>query len=265
MKIALVNLCKIEDVSLNPSFKNDLAFLSENKIEYVDYVSRKKTATELLDGFHDALKDNSVEVVWFTQGGSTLINFIDLIDWELVVSSGKKFVGLSDFTHFSAIAVSKGVQCYYGLALKNIKKYYSGEKILHVSNFLKSISKQGISLTDNNYYSVADTKITGGHLTSFIFMVDRYNINLKEKALFIEHHYIPGETFDDLAYYIDQLILIIKENPPKSIILGHTILFNDLGQEVDYRDVNKFISERISKLNLPITEVDHFVKPIIFG
>jgi len=266
MKVALVNLCKIEDISLLSSFSSDISFLNENQIEYVDYASGKNTREDLLKGFHDALKDKTVGLVWFVQGGNSLISFIENIDWDLVVSSEKKFLGISDFTHFSMTAVSKGVKCYYGLALKKIKKYYSEDNLARISNFLKLISGQNIIPDENeNYYSLDNIKITGGHLTSLIFMIEHYRINLKNTVLFIEHHYIPGENFDDLAYYIDQLLITIKENKPESIILGHTILFDENNNEINFNEINDFFSKRLVGTGIPVSSVDHFIKPILFG
>ena len=106
MKIALVNLCRIQDFSKTKYYESSLEFLKENDIEFVDYFSGRETPSDLLKGFHEALKNKDIELVWFIQGGSDLIKFLDKIDWDLVKQSNKEYLGLSDFTHFAFKAVA---------------------------------------------------------------------------------------------------------------------------------------------------------------
>ena len=119
MKVALVNLCKIEDFSKTGDWRSSLAFLKENNIDYVDYFSGKETPTDLLNGFYEALANKEVELIWFIQGGNDLITFLDKIDWKLVKKSNKEYLGLSDFTHFVFKAMESGKTCYYGPGLSH--------------------------------------------------------------------------------------------------------------------------------------------------
>lgn len=62
------------------------------------------TDEERLAGFHALVEDPSVDLVMAARGGYGLSRLLHRIDWNRVASSGKAFVGFSDFTAFNAAA-----------------------------------------------------------------------------------------------------------------------------------------------------------------
>jgi muramoyltetrapeptide carboxypeptidase len=62
------------------------------------------TDEERLDGFHAMLDDASIDLVMAARGGYGLSRLLHRIDWNRVASSGKAFVGFSDFTAFNMAA-----------------------------------------------------------------------------------------------------------------------------------------------------------------
>lgn len=139
MKIALVNLTKLSDFAEESSYSADIAFLNENNIDYVDYSSGRKDFDSLLNGFHEAISNPEIDIVWFIQGGTCLIKFISSIDWKLVEKTKKKYLGLSDYTHFSTEATRLGCTCFYGAPLVKITKYWkTHEERSYIVDFLKS-------------------------------------------------------------------------------------------------------------------------------
>ena len=62
------------------------------------------TDQERLDGFHAMLDDASIDMVMAARGGYGLSRLLHRIDWNRVASSGKAFVGFSDFTAFNMAA-----------------------------------------------------------------------------------------------------------------------------------------------------------------
>lgn len=113
MKVALVNLCKTEDFTKHKSYNDSISFLNENNIEFLDFASGIETVDEMVESFHKALNSDA-NLIWVIRGGNKCIQTLNKIDWNKVVNSKKVFYGLSDFTHFSTMVVSKGVTCYYG-------------------------------------------------------------------------------------------------------------------------------------------------------
>ena len=62
------------------------------------------TDEERLRGFHALLDDPSIDLVMAARGGYGLSRVLHRIDWNRVASSGKAFVGFSDFTAFNMAA-----------------------------------------------------------------------------------------------------------------------------------------------------------------
>jgi muramoyltetrapeptide carboxypeptidase len=62
------------------------------------------TDAERLAGFHALLDDPSIDLVMAARGGYGLTRILPRIDWNRVATSGKAFVGFSDFTAFNMAA-----------------------------------------------------------------------------------------------------------------------------------------------------------------
>jgi muramoyltetrapeptide carboxypeptidase len=62
------------------------------------------TDEERLRGFHSLLDDPAIDLVISARGGYGLTRLVHRIDWNRVATSGKAFVGFSDFTAFNMAA-----------------------------------------------------------------------------------------------------------------------------------------------------------------
>lgn len=268
MKIALVNLAKFEKFKDTPTFNDDIKFLNDNQFEYVDYCSDSSDYNSLLHGFNQALDDSEVDLIWFVCGGEKTIKFLTDINWEKVEQTNKIYLGASDFTHFAFKAIEHGQTCYYGAGLKKINIYHptNNEKrhIIHLLKYRDNNDYQ-VEYLNNKKVQLKDERIIGGHLFISTFMMNQINIPLKDRFLFLEHHYVPGETLTELEYFIDQLKLVIDNNLPKGFILGHTELYDKDNNEIDVKIINQKITELLNIYNLPILYIDHFQQIIKFS
>ncbi len=268
MKIALINFAEYEKFNGTDSFKKDLEFLIENKIDYVDYCFNYNKKSDLLAGFRKALANPEIDLIWFVCGGNKTIKFLDDIDWDAVKKAKKIYAGTSDFTHFSFKAVENGQVCYYGTSLQSIKEYHpTAPSRKYVVKFLQTgnIEKYKHQNLFKIVKSLDEEKIVGGHSFLTTFMLGETKINLKDRFLFIEHHYIPGETLEDLEYFMDQLKRVIKGNLPKGFVLGHSMLFTKDKKFVNINIINKKLVECLKEYNLPIVYIDHFKQIVKFS
>lgn len=269
MKIALVNLCKIEDISKAPFYESSFKFLMENNIEHIDYASGRASFKDLLNGFHDALSNPEVDLIWFVQGGSSLVKFLPDINWTLVKESRKSFFGLSDFTHFSLHASCYGVPCFYGQGLKHVKDYLPTESSRQfLVDFLKSGFIEPLSpklLYGDNVIKWDSAKIVGGHSFISAIMLPHLQCNLDNKVLFLEHHYIKQEGLDNASYFIEAVKLYLHKHKPQAILLGHSMVYGNDGELMDMDAVNKSFVELLNTLHVPIFSVDHFKTVIKFS
>ena len=268
MKIALVNFAEYEKFNSTDSFKKDLEFLVENKIDYVDYCFEYNKKSDLLAGFKKSLANPEIDLIWFVCGGNKTIKFLDNIDWEAVKKVNKIYAGASDFTHFSFKAIEKGQTCYYGTSLQSIKEYHpTARSREYLVKFLQTgkIEKYKHQNLFKKVNNLDAEKIVGGHTFLSTFMLGETKINLKDRFLFIEHHYIPGESLEDLEYFIDQLKMVIKGNLPKGFILGHSMLFGKKNKIMSVVTINKKLVECLKEYQLPIAYIDHFKQVVKFS
>lgn len=269
MKIALTNLCNPEDFAKHKNYQDSIDFLHEENIDYLDFCSGEDEINGMVEKFNKAL-DSDADLIWVVRGGLSCIQTLDKIDWKKVASNNKKFYGLSDFTHFSTKAVSLGLKCYYGQGLTKIKQYFpTKENRKFISDFLKTGNPNSIKAT-SLFSSVEDLdinniKVVGGHMLLFGFMQNQLNINLEDRYLFLEyHHSAIGEGLNELEYYLNQVLYVIKNNLPKGFILGRSELRNFDCSEINIKEINDFLVSKLTSYNLPIYYVDHYNNVITF-
>lgn len=269
MKVALVNLCKTEDFTKHKSYSDSISFLNENNIEFLDFASGLETIDEMVESFHKAL-DSDADLIWVIRGGNKCIQTLNKIDWNKVVDSKKVFYGLSDFTHFSTMAVSKGVTCYYGQGLTNIKSYFPNpSERQFIANFLASgtpVSENATTLVNSKSdLNILDEKVIGGHLLIFTLMQSQLKVDLKDRFVFIEYHTgAIGEDLDDLGYYLDQLLYVLKDNLPKGFVLGRTEMRNFDNSQIAIDEINRYSAEKLATTGLPVYYLDHFKNTVTF-
>jgi len=270
MKIGLVNLCKTEDFAKYKHYNESIQYLEEENIQYIDFASGIDTVEEMVEKFHQAISSD-VDLVWVIRGGLSCIKTLDLIHWDMVAKSKKKFLGLSDFTHFSTKAVSKGLTCFYGQGLTNIKQYFPTKKD---REFITQLLKTGVPYSKKaksmykakNDLNIDSKNIVGGHLLIFSFMQGQLKFQLNETFVFIEyHHSAIGEGLDELGYYLNQLMFLLKDNLPKGFILGRTELKDFENKAIPIKKINKFYIEQLKEYDLPIYYLDHFTNTITFS
>ena len=270
MKIALTNLCKMEDFAKFSSLDESMSFLKENGIEYLDFASGADDIEGMVDLFHQALASDA-DLVWVIRGGVSCVQTLDKLNWEEIVASNKCFYGLSDFTHFSTMAVSKGVTCYYGQGLTYIKKFFPE---VRDRQFIVDLLKTGVPVSEpakalaftTQDLDVSNERIIGGHLLIFTLMQALLQADLKDRYLFIEYHTGGvGESLQDLGYYLDQLLYVVRDNMPKGFVLGRTMMQNLDGSEISLDEINRYCVEKLSSSQLPVYFLNHFENTVTFS
>lgn len=260
MNIALVNLASLEDISCSPEWPAMQEWLQHQKLECHDYASGRATKTELLAGFHEALGDPAIGMFWFVCGGNQLIQMLVSIDWSQV--RGRRFLGSSDFTHFSWLALKNNAACFYGPGLKKMDEFYPQ---LTQQRFLVDFLKTGQCAefqpeclhpggTAINWVTAS---ILGGHLIISSIMNARASIDLSGKILFLEHHYLPGESTADLRYWLEALKFSLGHNLPTAFLLGRTRLVSEDGGEVAVDEINQTFADGLRETKRGIFYINH--------
>lgn len=269
MKIALVNLSKLQKFRTLKTFKKDFSFLLDNEIEFVDYCLDSDRPQDLLRGFHQALKNPEVDLVWFVRGGEKMSRFLDKIDWDLVKRANKQYIGFSDPTSFFFMAGKLGQTCYYGTNVFRIyermnSKEFSNQDRKKLTAFFTK--RELVPYQQENLFKecpdLSREKIIGGHLVINTMMLQRMKIDLSKYFLLFEYHLTTGDTVGELEFFIDWLKLAIKDNLPKGFVLGYSQVYDSNGRRLKQSVVNKIIVDNLKDLNRPITYINHIKQPI---
>lgn len=70
---------------------------------------------ERVEAFHELVADPDVRAIFFARGGHGVLRVLPALDWDLLASSPKAYVGYSDLTPFLLQLVSRiGLVCFHG-------------------------------------------------------------------------------------------------------------------------------------------------------
>lgn len=267
MKVAIVNLARFKKISESKTINKDLEYLNRWNIQYADYCFNEDKKERLVELFNKALVDNNIDIIWFAAGGVKTLNCIDFIDWESIKTQNKIFLWESDLTHLAIPLVSMGKTFYYWPSLNLSRQNPNFEDVQYVMDFLKTgkIKKYKYNNLLWQIEVLDESKIVWWHLILTSFMLWRHPIDLSNRYLFIEHHYIPGETTEELWYWLEQLKYTIKNNLPRGFVIWKTILTSADGGIIDIETINDCMVLALKEFNLPIVYLDHSKQIIKFS
>jgi muramoyltetrapeptide carboxypeptidase LdcA involved in peptidoglycan recycling len=259
MKIALVNTAEFSDIAEAPEWPGMKQWLQKHNIDYVDYASGRATVGELLAGLGRAVGDPKIDLIWLVGGGNKCIQLLNTP--AISQLKGAKLMGTSDFTHLAWRALEQGAECYYGQCLRDVVRLEAeGHSQAYVSEFLKTgelPDHKAAALTSDEPLRLQSASIVGGHLIINGVMLPSSKIDLSDRVLFIEHHYLPGETCEDLGYWIEALKLRLSGNMPRGFMLGKSHLTGADNQKVQNKKILNTYIKHLQVLRLPIYYMDH--------
>ena len=268
-KVAVINLSIPVDISQAAEFQQACTVLAQYGIEVVDYASGRTEPQSMAQGVREAIEDPDVTTVLAFSGGNMAISCLDYIDWQKVGNSGKVFAGLSDFTHFSWKAVEAGADCAYGTSLKDFVKYrLTDAERQPVIEFLKTGKVAPFSPLLLHGEGVvkewSKESIIGGHSFISLLMAAESSLPMADRVLMLEHHYNGAESLDDLQYWGAALARVFAKNPPKAVLLGHSMVMGSDGQLASPDSANEVFCIGLAPLNRSVYYVDHFTTLVPF-
>lgn len=180
------------------------------------------TLEERLEGFHEVWSNSEVEVVIAIRGGYGAIQLVDQIDYSMIRSKPKPFMGFSDLTVLHmAFAKKIGLQCFHTPMPSKFqewnpeteKSFLALLEQIDVSSPLHSaqFSETGIfnshfkALYEHSNFKVdeADLKVLGGNLTLFSGLLGTELVpDLKGAVLFLEDYMEPKYKIDRMLQHL---------------------------------------------------------------
>lgn len=228
---------KLKELGYNVSF-------SKNSNVCDSFIS--SSIRSRISDFHEALKNNNIDIILSVLGGYNCNQLLNYIDYDLIKKSSKKICGYSDITVLlNAIYEMTGVVTFLGPTFHSfaMQKGLDGT----IESFERVLNGKEYILSDPEFYSsdkwyddqenrkfiknkgtmvINEGKtqgiIVGGNLCSFnLLQGTKYMPDLTDKVLFLEDDALVGEEF---PYEFDRNLTSLIQQPNfdkvKGIVIG---------------------------------------------
>ena len=199
---------------------------------YTNYGHLSASDEERAKDVNDAFKDETIKGIICLRGGYGATRILDLLDYEMIASNPKVFVGFSDITALHTVfnQICNLVTFHGPMASTNFARV-KNDKVEFDTYSTESLTKNiftdeapGLYSNPNNEdlksFSTGNAKgqLTGGNLTLLTAALgSKYEIDTKDKILFIEE---IGEPVYKLDRMLTSLALAGKFDDCAGIILG---------------------------------------------
>lgn len=199
---------------------------------YTNYGHLAAKDDERAKDVNDAFKDESIKGIICLRGGYGTPRILDLLDYDMIKSNPKVFVGFSDITSLHTVfnQLCNMVTFHGPMATSNFAKVKDNDVQFEqytYQSLVKSIfTDQAMGLFNNpnneelNSFcsGKAEGPLTGGNLTLLVSTLgSKYEIDTKGKILFIEE---VGEPIYKVDRMLTSLALAGKLDDCAGIILG---------------------------------------------
>ncbi len=216
------------------------------------------TDAERVDDIHQMFGDKNVKAIFCLRGGYGAFRLLDKIDYKIIQSNPKIFVGFSEITALQMAFFKKtGLVTFAGpMVVPNFSGKISS---FTEENFWGTISspKKRISVEANFLFGMntknpsgVSGRILGGNLAVLTSIVgSKYFPDLKESILFLEEVSEP-------PYKIDRMLNHLKLNNVfkkiKGIVLGSFIDCTEKDRNKKTLTLEQIFEDYFSKLNIPV-------------
>lgn len=220
---------------------------------YAHSLDYSASVEEKIEDINDFLLDNRVKAISFCRGGSNCNSLLDKLDYNLIKSNPKLFIGFSDNTALlNAIYNKTGLITYH---FTNFKGFCESNIDFNKQQFEKFLLKGEFGEVDKNSDwkkvngGIAKGTLIGGNLKTLVKIINTdYCPNFSGKILFLEELFLesPPEEVESDLYVLKQNKVFDKIN---GLILGAyeaTVSFDQILLNV------------IKKPNFPIIKCNDF-------
>lgn len=214
------------------------------------------TPQEKAEDVNNAFADNSISAIICSQGGKNANSVLPLLDYKLIKSNPKIFLGISDITVLlNTIFQQTGLITFHGNDV--MWGFGRDPKDYEIKEFTDRLvdGKIGVIKKNSEWKMIkagsAEGILIGGNLSCLIKLAGTpYFPDFKDKILFLESYGEPY-TADVTSYELHQLDQTGIFSQIKGLWFGYYKTKGDF----QYEDIAK---EIIDKYNFPVIKCDDF-------
>jgi muramoyltetrapeptide carboxypeptidase len=243
-------------------------------VEEIDEFNSSSIKSRVED-LHKAFADKKVKAVFAVIGGYNCNQLLKYIDWDIIKSNPKIFIGYSDTTALqNAIYAKTGLVTYSGPAWSTFgQKLHFDYTLEYFKKCLMANDKFEIKSSDNwtddSWYKDQDNRqliknegwqvinkgkasgtILGANLCTFnLLQGTEYMPNLKNSILFLEDDDLAGSSSDvEFDRNLQSLIHLPNFNGVRGIVIGRF----QKASKVTRENLEKLIKSKPELKNIPV-------------
>ena len=216
------------------------------------------TVQERVDDLHAMFLDKTIKAIICATGGSSSIDLLDKIDYEIIKNNPKPFIGYSDITAL-LLSIEKNRK---NIAIHGPNAYelsYLDE--ISFRQFINLLTNPGEEIELPSQMKVfkngkKDGEIIGGNITLINGLLSsRFLPSFDGKILFWEE---IGETPAMISFKLRELEISGKLKKLNGMVIGHLSDCVDKKYPKDNRDIRSIVLEIFLEYDFPIIQVDYF-------
>ena len=221
--IEILNICRSDDQTHDTFTHESLKFLSENgfKVELAPHFKDPKSRARL---FVDTVARNDLDYSWIVRGGIETVYTLPFIDFSNL-KINNTILGSSDFTHLALPITKLGSSVWYGPTARHLSSdMNSKEREIIFKQLEDGIDNNFLNIYNFTEKRVSTNNLVGGTLQILLNLIGTdYCPDLNGKNIYIEHHYIPGESVLEVKYWLNSLRLKTSIENVGSLLIGELI------------------------------------------
>lgn len=228
------------------------------------------TVQQRADDFHWAVKNPEVKAIIFSVGGSTAIELVDKLDYQLIAQNPKIIAGISDATTLlNPITAQTGLITFLGLEFLDFARQpmtYEVEAIKQawfhgdIGSVKPNPDWRDFDSLPTSYAGwrvirggKAEGRIIGGNYTSFAQLYyTSYMPSVDASILAMEHYMLDK---DDIQQSLAQLRLWGAFDRISSLIMGYCRGSDDPDEIGNDRDMAELVLEATEGYTFPIMQI----------
>ncbi len=200
------------------------------------------------DALHDLVKNPDIKAIFFATGGNRALHLLDLLDFNLIRTNPKIYMGFSDNTAIlNAITARTGIITYHGPTFRRLATTPQAEFNLRLLKGEEdTITLQGAHVLRKGH---AEGWLIGGNISLFQYLLTSGDMpDATGAILFLEDCYEEWSRIDrDFCFFRRSGLL----NKISGLVLGQFTDMLDTGTPfgLTFEDI---ISEHTAGLHIPI-------------
>ena len=226
------------------------------------------TDNDRINHIQSCINDEDIRALFCVRGGYGTSRIIDALDFTLLQTKSKWFVGFSDFTVLLGRLFNEGLESIHGPVALLLDEDQEVKDVLYVTLF-DSDAVRIVRTCSHSYNQLgkASGKLVGGNLSVLVNQIGTSSFpELHGNILFIE-------DLDEYLYHIDRMIIQLDRigafQKISGLVVGYMSGMHDNAIKFG-GDAYQIISNTVNKYNIPVAfgfPIGHEKKniPVIVG